>query len=92
MTPGPTYRNFKLEWWTPIKAKREGKAIVARECWTRRWHKEFVFRRLFMSTLSYTHTGCPRMQKKGPPTSHAILEASVTIAITNLKAAGAAIY
>jgi hypothetical protein len=41
-TPGDNYRRFTVEWWTPMKGKREGKRALARECWTRQWEKELT--------------------------------------------------
>ena len=91
MTPGPTFGNFRIEWWTPMKAKREGKAVVARECSTRRWHKELCLPQMVhVNIVLYSHR-MPLHAKKGPPTSHVIPEASVAAAIANLEAAGAAL-
>ena len=91
MTPGPSFGNFKIEWWTPMKARREGKVVVARECWTRRWLKELCLLQIVhVNIVLYSHR-MPSHAKKGPPTSHVIPEASVVAAIANLEAAGVAI-
>jgi hypothetical protein len=31
-TPDNNYGRFTVEWWTPMKDKREGKCALAREC------------------------------------------------------------
>jgi hypothetical protein len=31
-TPGDNYGRFTVDWWTPMKGKREGKRALAREC------------------------------------------------------------
>ena len=88
MTPRPTYENFNFEWWIPMKAKREGKAVVARECWTQRWHKELCLPQVVhINIVLYLHR-MPSHAKKGPPTSHVIPEALVIIVIANLEATG----
>jgi hypothetical protein len=40
--PGDNYGRFMVEWWTPMKGKREGKHALVRECWTQRWEKELT--------------------------------------------------
>ena len=37
LSAGSNYGTFVVEWWTPMCSKKEPKAIVAWECWTRRW-------------------------------------------------------
>jgi hypothetical protein len=31
---GDNYGRFTVEWWMPMKGKREGKRLLPRECWT----------------------------------------------------------
>ena len=40
LSPSTNYGTFVVEWWTPMCSKKESKALVARECWTRRWTPE----------------------------------------------------
>ena len=89
LTPGPNYGKFKVEWWTPMKAKKEGKRVVARECWTRRWEKEATLPEVVhASIVMYSHR-MPSHKKSGPPATHLIPEASVTAALANLESGGA---
>ena len=39
---GSNYGTFVVEWWTLKCSKKEPKALVARECWTRRWTPEVI--------------------------------------------------
>jgi hypothetical protein len=73
-----------------MKARRKGKSVVARECWTRRWQKELRLPQVVhVRIVLYSHR-MPSHAKKGPPTSHLIPESSVIAAIANLEAVGAA--
>ena len=71
-----------------MKAKREGKVVVARKYWTQRWHKELcLLQVVHINIVLYLHR-MPLHAKKGPPTSHVIPEALVIIVIANLEAMG----
>jgi len=86
---GPTYGNFKVEWWTPMRTKKESKDIVARECWMRRWQKEHCLSQIVhVSTILFFHR-MPFHTRRGPPATHIIPDASVTAALENLEAVGA---
>ena len=88
LNPGPSYGNFKVEWWIPMKSKKERNSVVARECWTRRWQKEPCLPQVVhVSIVMFSHR-MPSHAKKGPPATHVIPEASVAAALANLEAAG----
>jgi hypothetical protein len=86
---GPNYRTFTMEWWTSMKgSKKEGKRAVARECWTRRWSPELTLpQRISCTSVLFSHR-VPSHRAKGPPKTHLIPEASVTMAMANLAAHG----
>lgn len=86
---GPNYGTFTVEWWTPMKgSKKEGKKVVARECWTRRWSPELTLpQRISCTCVLYSHR-VPSHRAKGPPRTHLIPEASATMAMANLAANG----
>jgi len=89
LAPGPSYGMFKVEWWTPMKSKKEGKRVIARECWTRRWQKEATLPQVVHAAIVLYSHRMPSHQKKGPPATHLIPEASVTAALANLESGGA---
>ena len=69
-------------------SKKEGKKAVARECWTRRWSPELTLpQRISCTCVLYSHR-VPSHRAKGPPRTHLIPEASVTMAMANLAANG----
>ena len=82
--PGTNYGTFVVEWWTPMCSKKESKALVARECWTRRWTLEVTHpQRISVTTVLYSHR-MPSHKDKGPPKTHLILESSAVMALANL--------
>jgi hypothetical protein len=89
LTQGPSYGNFKVEWWIPFRSKTEGKSVVARECWTRRWQKELCLSQVVNASIVLFSHGMLAHAKKWPPATQIILEASVAAAFANLQAAGA---
>ena len=86
---GSNYGTFVVEWWTPMCSKKKPKAVVARECWTRRWTPGVThLQRISVTTVLYSHR-MPSHKDKGPPKMHLIPEASATMALANLAALGA---
>ena len=65
-------------------SKKESKALVARECWTRRWTPKVTHpQRISGTTLLYSHK-MPSHKDKRPPKTHLIPESSAVIALANL--------
>ena len=86
---GSNYGTFVVEWWTPMCSKKEPKALVARECWTRRWTPEVTHpQRISVTVVLYSHR-MPSHKDKGPPKTHLIPESSVVMALANLANSGA---
>ncbi|KAG0567459.1 hypothetical protein KC19_7G136300 [Ceratodon purpureus] len=86
--PGPNYGKFKVEWWTPMKGKKEGKKKVARECWTRQWERELTLAEwVECKSVVYTHR-TKKTTHEGPPKSHLIPEEVVIAAMANFKSHG----
>lgn len=86
--PGPNYGKFKVEWWTPMKGKKEGKKKVARECWTRRWERELTLAEwVECKSVVYTHR-TKKTTHEGPPKSHLIPEEVVIAAMANFESHG----
>ena len=70
-------------------SKKEPKALVARECWTRQWTPEVTHpQRISVTALLYSHRMSSH-KEKGPPKTHLILEASAVMALANLANSGA---
>jgi hypothetical protein len=90
-TPGDNYGRFTVEWWTPMKGKREGKRALARECWTRRWEKELTLPEVIHCSIVHFSHRLPSHQKSGLPATHVISEASAAAAIATLAAHGIAV-
>ena len=91
LSTGSNYGTFAVEWWTPMCSKKEPKALVARECWTRRWTPEVTYpQRISVTTMLYSHRMLSH-KDKGPPKMHLIPEASATMALANLAALGATV-
>ena len=89
LSPGSNYGTFVVEWWTPMCSKKEPKALVARECWTRRWTPEVTHpQRISVTAVLYSHR-MPSHKDKGPPKTHLIPEASAVMALANLANSGA---
>jgi hypothetical protein len=89
LTPSPNYGNLKVEWWIPLRSKKEGKSVVARDCWTRRWQKEPCLPEVVNASIVLFSHRMPLHAKKGPPATQIILEAFVAAALGNLQAFGA---
>ena len=69
--------------------KKESKALVARECWTRRWTPEVTHpQRISITTVLYSHK-MPSHKDKGPPKTHLIPMSSAVMALANLANSGA---
>ena len=84
LSPGSNYGTFVVEWWTRMCSKKEPKALVARECWTRRWTPEVTHpQRISVTAVLYSHR-MPSHKDKGPPKMHLILKASAVMALANL--------
>jgi hypothetical protein len=72
-------------------SKKEGKRALARKCWTRQWFLELTLpQRINYTNVLYSHA-VPSHRVKGPPKTHLIPEAFVTMAIANLAAYGAGV-
>ena len=70
-------------------SKKELKALVARECWTRRWTAEVTHpQRISVTTVLYSHRMLSH-KDKGPPKTHLIPESSAVMALANLANLGA---
>ena len=70
-------------------SKKESKALVARECWIRRWTSEVTHpQRISVTTVLYFHR-MPSHKDKGPPKTHLIPESSAVMALANLANSGA---
>ena len=66
LSPDSNYENSVVEWWTPMCSKKEPKALVARECWTRRWTPEVTHpQRISVTAVLYSHR-MPSHKNKGP--------------------------
>jgi hypothetical protein len=89
-TPGENYGRFTMEWWTPMKGKREGKCVLARECWTRRWEKELTLPEVIHCSIVLFSHRLPSHRKSGPPVTHVIPEASAAAAMAMLASHGIA--
>jgi hypothetical protein len=89
-TLGEHYGRFTVEWWTPMKGKREGKRVLARECWTRRWKELILPKVIHCSIVLFSHR-LPSHQKSGPPATHVIPEASAMATIATLASNGVAV-
>lgn len=80
----PNYGTFVVEWWTPMRAKKDSNALVRRECWTRRWTPELTqHQRVNVTSVLYSHR-MPSHKEKGPPKTHVIPEAAAAMALANL--------
>jgi hypothetical protein len=90
-TLGDNYGWFTVEWWTPMKGKREGKRALSRECWTRRWEKELTLLEIIHCSIVFFSHRLPSHRKSGPPTTHVIPEASTAAAMATLAAHGVAV-
>ena len=89
LSPGSNYGTFVVEWSTPMCSKKEPKALVARECWTRRWTLEVTHpQRMSVTTMLYSHK-MPSHKDKGPSKTHLISKASAVMALANLANLGA---
>ena len=65
-------------------SKKESKALVAREYWTKRWTPEVTHpQRISVTTMLYSHR-MPSHKGKGPPKTHLIPESSAVMALANL--------
>jgi hypothetical protein len=90
-TPDDNYGQLTVEWWTPMKEKREGKCALARECWTRRWEKELTLPEVIHYSIVLFLHRLPSHRKSGLPTTHVIPEASATVAMATLASHGVAV-
>ena len=89
LSPSTNYGTFIVEWWTPMCSKKESKALVAREYWTRRWTPEVTHpQRISVTTVLYSHRMSSH-KDKGPPKMHLIPESSAVMALANLANSGA---
>ena len=89
LSPSSNYGTFVVEWWTPICSMKEPKALVARECWTRRWTPEVTHpQRISVTAVLYSHR-MPSHKDKRPTKMHLILESSAVMALANLANSGA---
>ena len=80
------YGTFWVEWWTPIPAKKESKANLARHCWKRPWRRDVTPHvRIHCSSVIYSERQSKRKDGEVPDT-HRIKEDSATAAIANLEA------
>lgn len=78
------FGSFLVEWWTPMKAKKDTTALLKRECWTRRWTPELTqHQRINVTSVLYSHR-MPSHKEKGPPKTHVIPESSAAMALANL--------
>jgi hypothetical protein len=65
-------------------SKKEGKRVLTRKFWTRRWSLELTLpQKINCSNVMYSHH-MPSHKAKVPPKTHLIAELSVTMAIANL--------
>ena len=70
-------------------SKKEPKALVTRECWTRQWTLEVThLQRISVTAVLYSHRILSH-KDKGPPKTHLIPEASAVMALANLANSGA---
>ena len=70
-------------------SKKEPKALVARECWTRQWTPEVTHpQRISVTAVLYSHR-MPSHKDKGPPKTHLIPKASAVMALANFANLGA---
>lgn len=78
---GPDYGKFQVEWWHPVRGKKEGKKSIALRCWTGRWEWEsHVPRTEHCSIVMYSERPA-----KVLPRTHKISDAAVTAAMANLE-------
>ncbi|KAG0594344.1 hypothetical protein M758_UG068900 [Ceratodon purpureus] len=86
--PSSNYGKFKVEWWTPIKGKKEGKKKVVRECWTRMWERELTLAEwVECKSVVYTYR-TKKSTHEGPPKSHLIPEEVAIAAMANFESHG----
>jgi hypothetical protein len=80
-----------MEWWTPMKGKREGKRALARECWTRRWEKELTLPKVIHYSIVLFSHRLPSHWKSDLPATHVISEASAMATMATLASHGVAV-
>jgi hypothetical protein len=90
-TPGEHYGRFTVEWWTPMKGKREDKRALARGCWTRRWEKELTLHEVIHCSIVLFSHRLPSHRKSGPLATHVIPEASAAAVMATLASHGVAV-